>query len=138
MAEQTAAVVLQVYDAWRQKKLDLLPPLLDESFCLHIHIPTSVHPLGGPCHGRKAAMERLESIIGQFDFVSYQIDPLIAVPGRAATQAHLHYVHRETGEHFNSTLGHFWTLRGGLVVRLDEYHDMGDILTFSEKVVALI
>lgn len=138
MAEQTAALILRLYDAWRQKKLGQVGELIAEDFCLHIHVPPTVHPLGGPCHGREAALERLAAVSEQFDFVSYQIDPLLAAPGRAATQAHLHYLHRDSGEHFRSTIGHFWVVREGLAVRLDEYHDMGDVTDFAGKVVEMI
>jgi ketosteroid isomerase-like protein len=131
----TETVVRAVYDAWRLKDLDRVAALCADNFCHDIHIAPSVHPLGGPAQG-KAAIDRLKRITEQFDFVSYEIAGLIVSGGRAAAQAHLRYIHKPTGESLETTLGHFWTVRNGLVERLDEYHDMGTVQAFASKVVA--
>lgn len=136
MTAETKAIVRAIYDAWREKDLAGVAGCLDDDFCFHIHIPPTVHPLGGPCHGKAAALERLRKITQDFEFLAYEIGDLIVTGERAATQPRIRYVHKPTGEELETTLAHFWTLRGGKAVRLDEYHDMGPVQSFAAKVVA--
>ena len=56
MAKATAAVLQDIYDAWRAQDLDWLASYLPDDFCHVVYIPTDIHPLGGACHGKTAAL----------------------------------------------------------------------------------
>lgn len=138
MADDTETVVRAVYDAWRVKDIEAVAARFAGDACFDIHISASVHPLGGPCHGKGEVLARLEKIIEGFDFLSYVVPDLIVSGERAAAQPHIRYLHKASGERLESTLAHFWLVRGGLVVRLDEYHDMGAVEAFAARTVAPI
>ena len=60
--------------------------------------------IGGPTDGRAESLERLSRIIDQFDFLSYVTDAPIIDGERAALQAYLRYIHKESGEALETTM----------------------------------
>lgn len=138
MAARTKKILSEIYDAWRARDLERAARLLADDFSLIIKVPVTVHPLGGPCRGKQAALERLRAILEQFEFLAYEPGELIVTGERAAAEVRLHYRQKETGEELETTLGHFWTVRGGKAVSLVEYHDLGRVQAFADKVIARI
>jgi hypothetical protein len=82
----TETVIGDIYDAWRAQDLNWLASYLPDDFCHVIYIPTEVHPLGGLCRGKKAAIERLSPIASQFDFLSFDTSDLIIQKNRAGLE----------------------------------------------------
>lgn len=64
---KTETIITDIYDSWRAQDLDLLASYLPDDFSHMIHIPTEVHPLGGLCRGKMAALDRLGIIAAQFE-----------------------------------------------------------------------
>ena len=138
MAAGTKAIVQAAYAAWRSGDAAALDALCADDFSMAINVPATVHPLGGLTAGKKDSFDRLAVIAEQFEILSYEVRDLIAEGEHAAAQAHLRYVHRPTGERLETTLGHFWTVRGGKIVELIEYHDLDRIKPFSDRIVERI
>lgn len=128
----------QAYQAWRTRDLDRVAAVLADDFSHVIMVPATVHPLGGVSQGKAPSLARLRQIVDEFAFDAYEVEGLIAEGDHAAAQVHLRYRHALTGIVLDTTLGHFWTVRQGLVVTLVEYHDMGHVQAFSDQVVELI
>ena len=64
---------------------------LPDDFCHVIHIPADLHPLGGTRQGKKDAIERLQLIVEQFDFVVFDTSDLLIERNRAAVEVPIHY-----------------------------------------------
>ena len=58
MAKTVGAILGDIYDAWRAHDLDWLASYLPDDFCHVVHVPQSVHPLGGARKGKRLAIER--------------------------------------------------------------------------------
>jgi len=136
MGKTAGAILGDIYDAWRTQDLDWLASYLPDDFCHVVHIPTDIHPLGGACHGKKAALERLRLITVEFDFLTFDTSDLMIEKNRAAVEIPVRYRHRQTGVPLESTFANFWTLEEGWPVRLVEYHDISRIQAFVRDVTA--
>jgi hypothetical protein len=77
MAKTVRAILGDIYDAWRAQNLDWMATYLPDDFCHVIHIPVDLHPLGGTRRGKKEALERLQLIVEQFDFVVFDTSDLM-------------------------------------------------------------
>ena len=134
---KTETVIGDIYDAWRAQDLDWLASYLPDDFCHMIHIPTEIHPLGGACRGKAAAIERLGLIAAQFDFLRFDTSDLIIHKERAGLEIPIHYRHRETGTQLETMIANFWTFEDGWPVKLTEYHDIARIQAFTASLAAL-
>jgi len=130
-------IVCEIYDAWRAQDLEWLASYLPDDFCHVIHIPTEIHPLGGPARGKASAIKRLGVIFDDFDFLRFDTSGLITQKGLAAVEIPVHYRHRETGAALETTIANFWTFEDGWPVKLSEYYDLGRIQEFRTAVAAL-
>ena len=95
------------------QNLDWMAIYRPDDFCHVIHIPVHLHPLGGTRCGKKEALERLQLIVEQFDFVVFDTSDLLIERNRAAVEVPIHYRHRESGAPFESTKVNFRTLEDG-------------------------
>ena len=134
---KTETVISDIYDAWRSQDLDRLASYLPNDFSHMVYIPTEVHPLGGLCSGKKAALARLGLIAAEFDFLRFDTNDLMIHKERAAVEIPIHYRHRQTGVVLETKMANFWTFEEGWPVKLSEYHDIARIQAFAANVAAL-
>jgi hypothetical protein len=132
----TRTILDEIYDAWRDHDLERLASYLPDEFSHVIHIPQDVYPLGGTCHGKKAALERLSLIFTEFD--SLRLDPseVVIDPGKAAVEIQIHCRHKETGKTLESVKTNFWTLEASWPLSLAEYYDIAALRAFMSEVAA--
>ena len=137
MTKSAGTILGDIYDAWRAQDLELLASYLPNDFCHVVHIPTEIHPLGGHCEGKKAALERLRVIATEFDFLRFDTSELMIEKNRAAVEIPIRYRHRGVGAVLETKIVNFWTLEEGWPVKLAEYHDIGRIQAFTNAMAAL-
>jgi ketosteroid isomerase-like protein len=134
---KTETIIGDIYDAWRAQDLEGLASYLPDDFCHMIYIPAEIHPLGGLCQGKRAALERFGLIALQFDFLRFDTSDLIIQKNRAGLEIPIRYRHRETGTQLETMIANFWTFEDGWPVKLTEYHDIGRIQAFNANLAAL-
>src|SRR3990170_2051647 len=136
LVTKTRTILDEIYDAWRDHDLERLASYLPDEFSHVIHIPQDVHPLGGMCRGKKAALERLSLIFTQFDSLRLDLREVVIDPDRAAVEIKIHCRHKETGRSLESVKTNFWTLEAGWPVSLAEYYDIAGFRAFMSAVAA--
>jgi ketosteroid isomerase-like protein len=134
---KTESIISDIYDAWRAQDLDWLASYLPEDFSHMVYIPKEIHPLGGLCRGKAAALERLAVIARQFDLLRFDTSDLMIRANRVGLEIPIHYHHKETGVQLESVMVNFWTFEDGWPIRLAEYHDIGRIQAFAANLAAL-
>ena len=134
MVKATGTILGDIYDAWRAQDLEWLASYLPDDFCHVVHIPTEIHPLGGPCYGKKAALERLRLITVEFDVLRFDTSDLMMERNRAAVEIPMYYRHRETGTPLETVKANFWTIEEGWPVKLTEYYDIAQLQAFFGSV----
>jgi ketosteroid isomerase-like protein len=135
---KTEIIIGDIYDAWRAQDLEWLASYLPEDFCHTVYIPAEIHPLGGACRGKRAALTRMGLIVGQFEFLRFDTSDLMVKNGRAGVEIPIHYRHRETGTEIETKIVNFWTFEDGWPVKLDEYHDIARIQAFTAQLLAAL
>ena len=134
---KTETVISDIYDAWRSQDLDRLATYLPDDFSHVVYIPTEVHPLGGLCNGKKAALARLSLIAAEFDFLAFDTSELIIQKERASVEIPIRYRHRQTGAVLETKIANFWTFEESWPVQLSEYHDIGRIQAYTAQLASL-
>jgi ketosteroid isomerase-like protein len=128
------ALLQTIYTAYREKRVaDALAHVADD-FRLTIHLPADAMPGAGVPHGKADAARLLEGLIATYDFLMYEPGPIMVTGEEAAVRVRIRYRHKATGEVIETTLGHFWRVRDGKAVQLDEHHDVQGVLSFLSKV----
>ncbi len=130
MVKTMREILGDIYDAWRAQNLDWLATYLPDDFCHVIHIPVTIHPLGGTLHGKKLAIERWSTFMQRYEILCYDTTDLIVERNRAAVEIPMHYGDKETGAALKTTKANFWTMEDGWPVKLTEYYDMGQLQAF--------
>jgi ketosteroid isomerase-like protein len=134
---KTETIINDIYDAWRTQDLAWLASYLPEDFSHMIYVPKEIHPLGGLCRSKAAALERFAAIAHQFDFLRFDTGDLMIREGRAGLEIPIQYQHKATGAQLETVIVNFWTFEDGWPVRLAEYHDVARIQSFSAHLAAL-
>jgi len=134
---KTETIITDIYDAWRAQDLEWLASYLPEDFSHMVYVPTEIHPLGGLCRGKVAALQRWTVVSQELDLLRYDTSDLMIRENRAGLEIPAHYRHRETGVQIETMIVNFWTFEDGWPVRLAEYHDVGRIQSFSANLAVL-
>ena len=134
---KTETIITDIYDAWRAQDLEWLASYLPEDFSHMVYVPTEIHPLGGLCRGKAAALQRWTVVSQELDLLRYDTSDLMIRENRAGLEIPAHYRHRETGVQIETVIVNFWTFEDGWPVRLAEYHDIGRVKAFSANLAAL-
>jgi SnoaL-like domain len=132
MSKATGAVLADIYDAWRAHDLEWLASYLPDDFCHVIHVPITIHPLGGPRQGKKVAIERWRQILERYEILRFDTSDLMIEKNRAAVEIPFHYRHKETGARLATTKANFLE---GWPVKLTEYYDVTHLQAFFGPVV---
>jgi ketosteroid isomerase-like protein len=135
MAKTVGAILGDIYDAWRAQDLDWLASYLPDDFCHVVHVPESVHPLGGARKGKRLAIERWAVMLARYEILRYDTDDIIIERNRAAVEIPMHYRDRETGTVLETTKANFWTMEDGWPVKLTEYYDLAELQKFFGPVI---
>jgi ketosteroid isomerase-like protein len=135
MAKTVGAILGDIYDAWRAQDLDWLASYLPDDFCHVVHVPESVHPLGGARKGKRLAIERWAMMLARYEILRYDTHDIIIERNRAAVEIPMHYRDRETGTVLETTKANFWTMEDGWPVKLTEYYDLAELQKFFGPVI---
>ena len=94
-----------------------------EAFVYKVHVRVMRCRSAARTRGREAYRNLLFTILADFDFLTYE-PTIVSVNGRLV-RAHVHfkYLHRPTGETLEGTRRLVFTIRHGLILRIDGYHD---------------
>jgi hypothetical protein len=77
------AIINDIYDAWRAQDLEWLASYLPEDFSHMVYVPTEIHPLGGLCRGKAAALQRWTVVSQELDLLRYDTSDLMIRENRA-------------------------------------------------------
>ncbi len=99
-----------------------------------LYIPQDTVPFGGVTVGKAAFSDRLQTILDQFEILNYEAVFLGATEDTARGIVRFNYRHRATGECIDGMMRHVIKLQDGLIVRIEEYHDVDRVRAFMRLV----
>ena len=83
---KTETIITDIYDAWRAQNLEWLASYLPEDFSHMVYVPTEIHPLGGLCRGKDAAIQRWTAVSQELDLLRYDTSDLMIRENRAGLE----------------------------------------------------
>lgn len=83
---KTETIITDIYDAWRAQDLEWLASYLPEDFSHMVYVPTEIHPLGGLCRGKVAALQRWTVVSQELDLLRYDTSDLMIRENRASLE----------------------------------------------------
>jgi ketosteroid isomerase-like protein len=107
-----------LYEAFGRRDLPAVLAMLHED--IEWHAPENL-PHGGDFRGREAVGRFFQGIGEHWETLDVDLDALVSGGDRVVALAHAHGQLRATGEQFEYSAAHAWTLRGDTPVRFDEY-----------------
>jgi ketosteroid isomerase-like protein len=134
---KTEAILSDIYDAWRAQDLEWLASYLPDDFSHMVYVPREIHPLGGLCRGKAAAMQRFAAVAHEFDLLHYDTSDLMIQKDRAGLEIPSRYRHKATGLQIETTIVNFWTFEDRWPVKLADYHDIARVQAFTANLATL-
>jgi hypothetical protein len=91
---KTESIIGDIYDAWRAQDIAWLGSYLPDDFCHMVYFPKEIHPLGGLCRGKVAALQRWALVAQEHDLLRYDTSDLMIQKNRAGLEIIGHYRHK--------------------------------------------
>lgn len=136
MPTEAAALLQALYVAYREKRLTDVAAHLADDFRFTLHLPADSLPGAATPHGKAEALKLFAGILAAYDILLYEPGPIMVTGDQAAVRVRIRYRHKATDAVIETTIGHFWRVRDGKVVQLDEYHNVQHVLSFLNKVAS--
>ncbi len=136
MPTGTAALLQDLYVAYREKRLADVMARLTDDFRFTLHLPAESVPGAAAPHDKAETLEMFEGILAAYDILLYEPGPIMVTGDQAAVRVRIRYRHKATEAVIETTLGHFWRIRDGKAAQLDEYHNVQHVLAFLNKVAS--
>jgi ketosteroid isomerase-like protein len=135
MVSDAGTVLQGSWACWRARDKAATLAHFADDVVYAMYIPQNTLPFGGgPTVGKLALSDRLQAVLDQFDTLTYA-GTLGGVLGeRARGLVRFHFRHRRTGEEIDGVMRHVATVRGGLIVAFEEYHDIERVKAFMRLV----
>lgn len=123
-------VVGLFFEYWKVQDVELALSLASEDVVYNLYLSDAAVPHGGATRGREKCRDVLYMVLADFDYLEYQ--PTVVGQEAEAVRAHVRfrYHHRRTGGELSGTKRMVFTVRDGVIMQVDEYHDAGMVEAF--------
>jgi ketosteroid isomerase-like protein len=118
MSRLSEDVISGLYAAFGRGDLPAVLAMVDQD--IDWHTPENL-PHGGDFRGREAVGGFFRGIGERWESLAVELEALVSGGDRVIALARAHGRLRGTGEEFEYSAAHAWTLRGETPVRFDEY-----------------
>ena len=118
------------YDVWFRRDVIAVMAMISPVFRMTQHFDDPALPFTGTSVGRAAFQHRLEQIYADWRFLTAKKKYLQVDGERVRTNVTFDVQHLATGEVFDGTLRHFWVVRDGQLLHLDEHIDVERLKAF--------
>jgi ketosteroid isomerase-like protein len=128
------AVVEALNAAWVADDLDGVIALIAEGCVFEVHVAEALVEHAGRSVGREAVRAALAAARSNFDYILYR--PVILSADDATVRQRVEFIgtHKSSGSRMAMSFRQVYDVRGGLVVRCDEYHDAPKVEAFIRMV----
>lgn len=126
----TRAVIESFNKLWAAGDLEAAMSLVAGDAIYVLHVAEAALPFGGETRGKDAIRQAFLKMRSDFDYVLYRPFPMVVDGDMARGQVEFMYRHRKSGEQMSGRFRLVWTVRNGLIVRCEEYHDAAKIEAF--------
>jgi ketosteroid isomerase-like protein len=133
-SSEPAETVRALWGAWRQRDKGATLALLADNIVFALFVPQEVLPFGGETVGKPSVSDRLQMILEQFDTLSYKGKVTRTLGDNVHGMVAYRFRHKVTGETIDGVMRHVIEVRDGLIVRINEHHDIALVRAFMRLV----
>lgn len=136
LSKNPKAVVKRFNEAWIANDLDQAMSLVAEKSAYALYISSELLPQGGETVGRDNIRAALAHLRAMFEYILYRPHAYTEDGDVCRYRVEFMYRHRTSGEVLSGNFRVLMTVRDGLLVRADEYHDRAMVETFMRLFAA--
>ena len=134
MSDDPARALTGFCEAWARRDKAMALTFAADGIAYNMTVPEETLPFGGLTVGRPAMSDRLQSLLDQFDTVSFDFALTVADREMARGQATFCFRHKVTGVEIDGVMRLIAWVRGGQMVSFDEFHDVDRVRAFMRLV----
>jgi ketosteroid isomerase-like protein len=131
---EPADTVRALWRAWQKRDKAATLALLSDSIVFALLVPQEVLPFGGETVGKASVSDRLQTILEQFDTLSYEGKVTRTLGETVHGMVAYRFRHKVTRETIDGVMRHVIQVRDGRIVRINEYHDIALVRAFMRLV----
>lgn len=131
---EPAEIVRALWSAWQKRDKAATLALLADNIAFALLVPQDVLPFGGETVGKASVSDRLQTILEQFDTLSYEGKVTRSHGDTVHGMVAYRFRHTVTRETIDGVMRHVIQVRDGLIVRINEYHDIELVRAFMRLV----
>ena len=131
---EPAETVRALWSAWQKRDKAATLALLADNIVFALLVPQEVVPFGGETVGKASVSDRLQMILDQFDTLSYEGKVTKTLGDTVHGMVAYRFRHKVTRETIDGVMRHVIEVRDGLIVRINEYHDIALVRAFMRLV----
>jgi ketosteroid isomerase-like protein len=132
--ETTRRLFLDCFAAWTNRDLEGTLSFMSEDVAHILNLDGTLVPYGASVEGKPALRQKLQLLLDTFEFGAL-VNEGLRVEGRKATGHYKFiYIHFASGERLSGSFRFVIEQRGGLIFRMEEYHDAAYVEAFARLV----
>jgi ketosteroid isomerase-like protein len=123
-------VVEAIIARWNTQDVETTMAYIAEDAEYALYVSEQTVPFAGVSRGRDEIRATLYMMLAEFDYLRFDRE-IVGVDGDVVkVQTQFKFHHRRTGGNLEGSMRTIFTVKGGMVVRCDEYLDQGLVDTF--------
>jgi ketosteroid isomerase-like protein len=131
---QPAEVVRALWRVWSRRDKAATLALLADDIVFALFVPQEVVPFGGETVGKASVSDRLQTILDQFDTLSYE-GKVTRIQGETVHgMVAYRFRHKIAVETIDGDMRHVIEVRDGRIVKINEHHDIALVRAFMRLV----
>ena len=119
---ENVALVYSVFEAYEQGRIEDIVALCAEDITIFLPGPEII-PYAGRFQGRAAVHDYFALIPKLFDIIDYNVHSVVAQGSKVVVNGHEVGIVKSTGKRFDNHWVMVWTIHGGVITDMFEYHD---------------
>jgi ketosteroid isomerase-like protein len=123
-------IITRFNQAWEDNDIEAALAFIADDAVYVLHVAETALPFGGETRGKSAIRAAFTGMRSDFDYILYRPFPMSGAGETLHGQVEFIYRHRASGEELSGRFRLVWTMRNGLIVRCEEYHDAARIEAF--------
>lgn len=133
-SDEPGDIARALWSAWQVRDKAATLALLADDIVFGLYVPQEVLPFGGETTGKASVSDRLQTILDQFDTLTYEGKVTRTQEETVYGRIGYQFRHKVTGETIDGVMRQVIVVRDGRIARINEYHDIELVRAFMRLV----
>lgn len=120
--------------AWAVQDLEGTLAYMSEDCVYNLHLPPDLFAFAGRHEGKSAVRRALGGILESFTVIAFALDWVQVRDDAVHSQSVYFFRHKASGQELDGRFRLVWRICDGLIVHIDEYHDVARLRAFIDMI----